>query len=89
MRKLMALPHWPAPVSVVIRRDALHLVVVCLRDGGVGLMGAGIVATLILVINPALCAQGLFKIASPEKRRRAVGSVQVEDLLGNINVSLG
>ena len=83
-----AVPHWPAPVSVVSRRDAVQRVVVDLRDRGVGLVRAGRRDALVLVVDPRRRAQLLLPAAGAEERARPVLLVDVEHRPRDLDVPL-
>ena len=75
--KASALPHCPAPVSVVEALDALHLVVVGLGDGGVGLVAAGGADALVLVVDVGRRVERLLQPAGADERRRPPDAVDL------------
>ena len=87
--KHSALPHWPAPVSVVSRVDALGLVVVRLGHRGVGLVGAGRRHRLVLVVDAGRRPERLFEAPGPHERRRPPQAEDVEHLSGDVDPGLG
>ena len=66
-----AVPHWPAPVSVVSRRTPGLGVVVRLRHGGVRLVRAGRRDALVLVVDPRRRAERLLQPVRPVQRATA------------------
>ena len=69
--KASAVPHWPAPVSVVRRLMPSCLVVEGLRHGGVGLVRAGRAARLVLVVDARRRAEGLLQPVGPARAASA------------------
>ena len=86
--KASAVPHWPAPVSVVSLLHARLGVVVRLRHGGVRLVRAGRADALVLVVDPGRGAERLLEPVGPEQRRRPPQPVDVEHLAGDLDVAL-
>ena len=76
-RRPSALPHWPAPVSVVIVLMPELLVVPRLRNGGVGLVAAGRRNAFVLVVDLCRRSERLFQVYGAAQRRR---SPAVQDL---------
>ena len=66
--------------------DALRLVVVRLRDGGVGLVRAGRAAALVLVVDPRRGAQVLLQPPGPEQRGGPPQPVDVQHRLRDRDV---
>ena len=83
-----AVPHWPAPVSVVSLRDALGRVVVRLRHGGVRLVRAGRRDALVLVVDPGRGAERLLEAVRPEQRRGPPLAVDVQHRAGDLDVAV-
>ena len=82
-------PHWPAPVSVVIRLHARLAVVVRLRDGGVGLMAAGGTDPFVLVVDPRRGLQRTLQAPRPIQRGDAPLPIDVPHRPGNLDFPLG
>jgi len=63
----MALPHWPAPVSVVIRFDAGFLIIVSLRDSSIWFVTACGTAVFEFIVDFLPECPALFPIYAPGK----------------------
>ena len=87
--KASALPHWPAPVSVVSRLVPSRRVVVRLRDRGVRLVRPGRGDPLVLVVDPRRGVQRLLQPARPVQRGGPPQPVDVEHVGGDVDEGVG
>ena len=84
-----AVPHWPAPVSVVRLVMPCFFGVIGLGDGRIQLVAAGGVVAFEFVVDLGRCAQRFFQIVGPDQRRWAEHLVVFQDFVRNIDETVG
>ena len=69
--KESALPHWPAPVSVVEPLNPRHLVVICLGNGRIRFVAPRRAHALVLEVDVGRCSEKLLQRIGPGKEGSA------------------